>query len=177
MAASGHCPMAKAPVTATVRVVGQFQAGDAAPMQVAVRHNNTVRFSATDAGAFDLTVNVTAGDTLNFAVFGGYAFGSTGLQVTLAATTFSLPLTTGEAGKISLGAWVGGSSVSLAVTGTGDLGDARWSVNPDGSLAAPASAPWAFARPVMISTGRIVPRLLDAWESDTIFVRGPSNAS
>ena len=134
-----------APVTATVRVVGQFQAGDGGAMQVAVRHNNTVRFSATDAGAFDLTVSVTAGDTLNFAVFGGYAFGSTGLQVTLAATTFSLPLTTGESGKISLGPLVGGSSVSLAVTGTGDLADARWSVNPDGSLAAPASAPWAFA--------------------------------
>lgn len=134
-----------APWTATVRVVGQFHAGDSGSMQVAVRHNNTVRFSATDAGAFDLSVDVTAGDTLNFAVFGGYAFGATGLQVTLAATTFSLPLTTGETGKISLGPLVGGSSLSIAVTGTGDLADARWSVNPDGSLAAPASGPWAFA--------------------------------
>lgn len=66
-------------------VTGQFLAGDSGTMQVAVFQNaksNTL-FSATDAGSFSFNVNVSAGDTINFAVFGGYFYGNTPLQVTL----------------------------------------------------------------------------------------------
>lgn len=132
------------PLSATVRVAGQFHAGDSGAMQVAVRRNNTVLWSATDAGAFDLTVTVVAGDTLNFAVYGGFLFGSTGLQVTLTATTTALPLTTGEGSKISLGTFSGGSSVRLAVSGAGDLLSASYQVYPDGSLVTASSSPYGF---------------------------------
>ena len=66
-------------------VTGQFLAGDIGTMQVTVFQNATTNtlFSATDAGSFSFNVNVNAGDTLNFAVFGGYFYGNTPLQVSL----------------------------------------------------------------------------------------------
>jgi hypothetical protein len=104
-----------------------------------------VLFNATDAGTFDLTVVVAVGDTLDFTVFGGYAFGTTGLQTTISATSFALPLTTGSTGKRAIATLSGGTLVQLTVTGSGDLANASLQVNPDGSLAAPAGAPWTAA--------------------------------
>ena len=75
------------PVTGLVAMSGQFLAGDSGVMQVAIFQNtktNTL-WSATDAGTFNFNVNVTAGDTLNFTVFGGYGFGNTPLQLSLTA--------------------------------------------------------------------------------------------
>mgnify|MGYP000178513988 CR=1 FL=1 len=103
----------------TVRVVGQFQAGDAAPMQVAVRHNNTVRFSATDAGAFDLTVNVTAGDTLKLD-----DFVVTGVFNATEARKATTAISTRQAGL-----------ANRAST------QARAGAQPSGSRASPAAAP------------------------------------
>ena len=134
-----------APVTAVVRVSGQFLAGDFGTMQVAVRHNNSVLWTATDAGAFDLTVNVSIGDTLNFAVFGAYFGGSTPLQLSIAVGTVSLPLTTGASNKISLGTFPAGTRIQISVTGTGDLANSNLQTNPDGSLAAVAGSPWGAA--------------------------------
>ncbi len=133
------------PLAATLKVVGHFHAGDGGIMQVAVRKGATVLFNATDAGAFDLTVAVAIGDTLDFTVFGGYAFGSTGLQVTISATSIALPLTIGDSNKIAVANLAGGTLVQLSVTGSGDLANANLQTNPDGSLAAPAGAPWTTA--------------------------------
>jgi hypothetical protein len=66
-----------------VQVNGQFLAGDGGIMQVAVRLNGTVLWNAVDAGAFNLNVTVHPSDTLDFAVFGGYAYGNTPLQLNL----------------------------------------------------------------------------------------------
>lgn len=78
---------APAGFTGTVDVNGQFLPGDAGSMQVAVRRGGTVLWSATDSGSFALhALGVTAGDTLDFAVFGGYSSGSTGLVFTITGT-------------------------------------------------------------------------------------------
>ncbi len=68
-----------------LQVSGQFLAGDGGVMQLAIFKNTkaTTLWSATDAGAFNLSVSIAPGDTLNFAVFGGYAYGNTPLQLTL----------------------------------------------------------------------------------------------
>lgn len=76
---------APAGVTGPIHVTGQFLAGDGAVMQVAIFQNtksNTL-FSAADAGVFNFSANVVPGDTLNFAVYGGYFFGTTPLEVSL----------------------------------------------------------------------------------------------
>jgi hypothetical protein len=83
---------APAGVPATVKVKGEFLAGDSGVMQVGVRKGATVLWSASNAGAFDLDVNVVAGDTLDFVVYGGYDSGTTPLQLTITgASGISLP--------------------------------------------------------------------------------------
>ena len=67
------------------QVTGQFLAGDTGIMSVAVRKNGSAIWSAVDAGSFDLGVTLTAGDFLDFAVFGGWASGNTPLALTITA--------------------------------------------------------------------------------------------
>lgn len=69
-----------APGNEVVRVEGRFLPGDGAPMEVAVRFDGEPWWRAIDAGSFDLRTNVLAGDTIDFAVYGGYAFGNTPLE-------------------------------------------------------------------------------------------------
>jgi hypothetical protein len=66
-----------APVMGDIHVTGQFLAGDRGIMTVAVRHNNQQIWSAKDAGKFDLTIKIAAGDTIDFTVYGGYGYGNT----------------------------------------------------------------------------------------------------
>ena len=60
-------------------------------------------------------------------------------------TNFTLPLTTGSTNKLDLGPFAAGSALKLTFTGTGDLVNSNFQTNPDGSLAAPAAGPYAFA--------------------------------
>ena len=62
-----------------------------------------------------------------------------------AEADFTLPLTTGEASKLDLGLFLGGTSLQVLVSGHGDLVDSRLQVDADGSLFAPASGPFSFA--------------------------------
>jgi hypothetical protein len=62
-----------------------------------------------------------------------------------AQTTLSVPLTTSDTGRISVGFFSGGSVLQISVTGNGDLVDSRFQTNPDGSLFATASSPYNFA--------------------------------
>ena len=64
---------------------GQFLSGDGGTMQVAVRQNGTVLWSGTDSGSFNLNVAIGANDVVDFAVFGGYFYGNTPLQLTITA--------------------------------------------------------------------------------------------
>ncbi len=80
---------APADIAGTVAVAGRFLPGDGGQMQVAVRFDDVVVWSAVDAGSFSLTLNVVPGDTLDFAVFGGYFYGTTPLEVTITATQSS----------------------------------------------------------------------------------------
>jgi hypothetical protein len=74
-------------VSGSVNVVGQFFAGDGGSMTVGVRFAGVSQWSAIDAGSFDLAFTVQPGDTIDFAVFGSYAFGNTP-----AALTISYPI-------------------------------------------------------------------------------------
>lgn len=59
--------------------------------------------------------------------------------------SFSLPLNTSAAGKIDLGFFEAGTSLTLQIGGHGDLAGSRYQVNADGTLYAPASGPYSFA--------------------------------
>jgi hypothetical protein len=60
-------------------------------------------------------------------------------------TNFTLPLTTTSSNKLDLGPLAAGSTFKLTFTGTGDLVNSNFQTSPDGSLAAPAAGPYAFA--------------------------------
>jgi hypothetical protein len=66
-----------APKDGQVTVTGEFLAGDAGAMTVAVRHNNQESWKATDAGKFNLSLKVATGETIDFVVYGGYGYGNT----------------------------------------------------------------------------------------------------
>jgi hypothetical protein len=65
-------------------------------------------------------------------------------RAAVAQTVVGLPLTTGEAGKISLGFFATGA-VQITASGTGDLVNSTFQTNPDGSLAAVAGGSYTFA--------------------------------
>lgn len=68
-------------------IQGVFGAGDLGTMSVAVRYNGIELWSAVDSGTFNLNVPVSAGDTVDFAVFNGYGFGNTPLAATINVVT------------------------------------------------------------------------------------------
>jgi len=71
------------PTTGYWSVTGAFLPGDSGTMQVGVRTADTWLWQATDQGSFDLVLRVAGGATIDFAVYGGYAFGSTPVAVTV----------------------------------------------------------------------------------------------
>ena len=77
----------------TAHVVGQFLSGDSGVMQVAIRLNGSAVWSATDFGAFDFNQVFVPGDQLDFAVFGGYQFGTTPLDMSITASAIPEPST------------------------------------------------------------------------------------
>jgi hypothetical protein len=72
-----------APVAGSVHVTGQFLAGDSGIMTVAVRHNSQEVWKATNSGSFDLNIKISAGDNVDFAVYGGYGYGNTPISATI----------------------------------------------------------------------------------------------
>jgi hypothetical protein len=94
----------------TTTLSGQFLAGDGGTMQIAIFKNakteaNTL-WTATDAGAFNFNVNIVGGDTLNFAVFGGYYYGNTPLQMTITGVPEPTTLAMLGLGGALLAAWL-----------------------------------------------------------------------
>lgn len=76
------------PINGLVNIDGQFYPGDKGIMDVAVLVDGHETFSASDSGAFDQTVFVNAGDTVDFAVTegpDGYNYGNTPLSATISA--------------------------------------------------------------------------------------------
>jgi hypothetical protein len=61
--------------------------------------------------------------------------------------SFTLPLTTDNTNKLDLGLFAAGTSLTFAVSGHGDIVNANFQVNPDGSLFVAALAPYGFANP------------------------------
>jgi hypothetical protein len=73
-----------APAAGNIQVQGEFLPGDPGKMQVAVRHNSQEIWSAVDSGSFNLTVSVSAGDFIYLMVYGGYNYGNTPVNLTVA---------------------------------------------------------------------------------------------
>jgi len=81
---------APAGIAPSISVSGQFLPGDWGVMQVGVFFNNNWTapiFQAADAGAFSFTRTVMAGDTIDFAVYGGYGYGTTPIDARITAST------------------------------------------------------------------------------------------
>jgi hypothetical protein len=70
-------------------IQGQFLPGDGGIMQVSIFENGnwtSPLWTGTDYGTFDLTTPLTAGDTIDFAAYGGFYSGNTPLQTTITVT-------------------------------------------------------------------------------------------
>lgn len=85
---------APAGVASSIVIDGQFFSGDVVAMAVGIFLNNnwtTPLFQASDAGAFHLTPFVSAGDTIDFAVYGGYTHGNTPLDARITVNASGVP--------------------------------------------------------------------------------------
>ena len=83
---------APAGLTSVVQVNGQFLPGDIGIMTVGVFVDGipgvtSPAWQSTDSGTFDLSVPVSAGNTIDFAVYGGYSYGNTPVQATITSTS------------------------------------------------------------------------------------------
>ena len=67
------------------------------------------------------------------------------LPLNARAATVALPLTTSASQPLDLGAFAGGTSITISFSGHGDVVDASFQVKPDGSLYAPATGNYTFA--------------------------------
>lgn len=93
-----------APESAGADIVGEYFAGDDGAILLAILVNGAAIWTATDAGTFDLDATLQAGDTVDFAVYGGYLFGNTPLALTI--TTAPIPEPARFAGLAGLAALV-----------------------------------------------------------------------
>ncbi len=71
------------PKKGKIQVSGQFLPGDGGKMSVSILHNSAKIWNATDSGNFDLPLEVTSGDTINFIVYGGYGYGNTPISANI----------------------------------------------------------------------------------------------
>ena len=102
---------APAGISSTVSIFGRFFAGDIGTMQVGIFLNNdwsTPLFQATDQGAFSFVQAVAPGTTIDFAAYGGYAYGNTPIDARITGSLNSVP-EIDPAGMGSVLALVGGA--------------------------------------------------------------------
>jgi hypothetical protein len=111
----------------------------------------TVSGSGTNALSLNTATTADAG---NYSVIITNACGSVtssvvALTVVPATNQFniSLPLATGSGNKLDLGSFAGGLVLQLSFVGHGDLVNSSYQTLPDGSMFAPALAPYANANP------------------------------
>ena len=93
-----------APESVTADIVGEYFAGDIGAMQVAVLINGTAVWTATDAGVFNESTTLQAGDTIDFAVYGNYGFGNTPLALTITTVPTAVPEPSASVALAGLGA-------------------------------------------------------------------------
>ncbi len=104
-----------APDSSSVRIQGQFLPGNFGFMHVAVRVAGLTVWEADDSGQFDLTGIVSTGDSVDFAVLGGYEGGDTALGATITLTlpaTNQPPIITSQPSNQEL---LGGTTLDLSV--------------------------------------------------------------
>lgn len=69
----------------TYDILGQFLSGDGGIMQVGIRQGLDWLWQSTDSGAFDFDNTLTAGQSVDFLVYGGYGAGNTPLELTISS--------------------------------------------------------------------------------------------
>ena len=82
-----------APSSGQAHISGQFFPGNIGIMLVGIRLDDAFIWSASDAGVFDLTKKIIQGDTIDFAVYGGYGSGLTPLEAAINVTAVPEPST------------------------------------------------------------------------------------
>ena len=99
---------APARIGARVRVRGQFLPGDIGILQTGIFVNGVPQVTkpywhSSDSGRFDILLPIAAGDTIDFAVYGGYMYGTTPLEATITnvPATAATPETEKVPGTIS----------------------------------------------------------------------------
>jgi RHS repeat-associated protein len=80
---------APAGVSGPATIKGQFLTGDIGVILVDVRINGVEVWNAVDSGTFNLSTNIVLGDTIDFAVYGGYEYGNTPLDVKITVTSMA----------------------------------------------------------------------------------------
>jgi hypothetical protein len=110
----------------SLQVTGRFFSGDGGVMQVGVRVNNTLIFAAADAGSFDLSLNNRESQSIEFVVYGAYAYGNTPLDAMIAFVPFC-------PGDFNLDGGVDGSDVD-AFFAAWESGDSASDINEDGGV-------------------------------------------
>ena len=75
--------------TGSVHVAGEFFDGDLGTLNTAIRLNNSTSLWSGTVGTFDLNFDVQSGDTIDFAVYGVFAYGNTPIDARIALTTLS----------------------------------------------------------------------------------------
>ena len=110
----------------TVLVTGQFLAGDWGTMQVGVRVNGSLAFSASDAGAFDLQLNNQSAQSVEFLVWGAYVSGNTPVITEVIFVPFC-------PGDFNQDGGVDGSDVDAFFTAW-ESGDSAADINQDGGV-------------------------------------------
>ena len=70
-----------APTDGLYNINGQFFAGDSGVMSVGVRQGTTFLWNGQDTGVFSINnKTLSAGDSIDFLVYGGYLYGNTPLS-------------------------------------------------------------------------------------------------
>lgn len=78
-----------APASGRINAIGSFGAGDLANMTYSILHNNSISLfeASTTTRPFNLLVNVTQGDTLDFEIGGDFRYGNTPIDIDITMTT------------------------------------------------------------------------------------------
>jgi hypothetical protein len=80
-----------APYEGDYLFVGMFLAGDGGVMQVGIRQGDNWLWQSVDSGYFNIDKKIAKDVSIDFLVYGGYAYGSTPLELTISSSGQPIP--------------------------------------------------------------------------------------
>ena len=123
-----------APAAGRFAAAGMFLPGAGGVMTVGVRTNNVSAWSASDKGTFFVPFECAVGDTVDFAVYGGYSSGTTGLRALIGTpVTVTLDAQGGVCAATETAVMPGFTYGALPVVTQANAFFAGWFTLPDGT--------------------------------------------